>query len=76
VRDPGSIARTVHILPICKYFVRSALSRGIDRQWTATDRHGKYRLLSYSSRRPKNHRRRMTLLCSTNTVIRRKVARS
>jgi hypothetical protein len=37
------IARTARKVLISRDFVRAVLSRGIDRQWTVTERHDKYR---------------------------------
>jgi hypothetical protein len=45
-RTSQNIARIDRIIAnmvICRTFLRAVLSRDIDRQWTVTDRHGKYR---------------------------------
>jgi hypothetical protein len=42
-QDTARIDRITGIVAICRAFVRALLSKGIDRQWTVTDRHDKYR---------------------------------
>lgn len=43
VRSIDRIARTARKVLISRDFVRAVLLRGIDRQWTVTERHRKYR---------------------------------
>ena len=42
-QNTDRIARTARKVLISRYFLRAVLSRGIDRQWTVTVRHDKYR---------------------------------
>jgi hypothetical protein len=42
-RQSQSTARTAREVLISRDFVRAVLSWGIDRQWTVTERHSKYR---------------------------------
>ena len=44
-QNTARIDRTVGNTAISRTFVRSVLSQDIDRQWTVTERHGKYRPL-------------------------------
>jgi hypothetical protein len=42
-RNTARIGRTVRKVLISRYFLRTILPQGIDRQWIVTERHGKYR---------------------------------
>jgi hypothetical protein len=44
-QDSARIARTIFNVVVCRAFMRAVLSSGIDRQWTVTERHDKYRPL-------------------------------
>jgi hypothetical protein len=44
-QNTDRIARIIINMVICRTFGRPVLSRGIDRQWTITDRHDRYRPL-------------------------------